>query len=53
MTEGMVALMIPIVAILMVLGIVVAGIWGQAQARRIKAEQCLAMMAGGVPIDDI
>ena len=53
MTDGMVALLIPIVAILMVLGVVVAGIWGQAQARRIKAEQRMAMLARGLPIAEI
>lgn len=53
MTDGMVALMIPIAAILMVLGIVVAGIWGQAQARRVKAEQRMAMLARGLPIAEI
>ena len=53
MTEGMFALLIPITSILMVLGIVVAGIWGQTQARRLRAEQRMAMLARGLPIADI
>lgn len=53
MTDGMVALFIPIAAILMVLGVVVAGVWGQAQARRIKADQRMTMLARGLPIAEI
>ena len=53
MSEGVVALLIPITAILMVLGIVVAGFWGQAQARRLRAEQRMAMVARGMAIGDI
>ncbi len=53
MTEGVVALLIPIAAILMVLGIVVAAFWGQAQTRRLRAEQRMAMVARGMAIGDI
>lgn len=41
-----VAMMIPIVAI-------ISGIWGQAQARRVKADQRMAMLARGMTLEDI
>lgn len=44
---------IPVVAMLIPIVAIISGIWGQAHARRIKADQRMAMLARGLPLAEI
>jgi hypothetical protein len=44
---------IPVVAMLIPIVAIIGGIWGQAQARRVKADQRMAMLARGMGIEEI
>ncbi len=44
---------IPVVAMLIPIVAIIAGVWGQAQARRVKADQRMAMLARGISIAEI
>ena len=44
---------IPVVAMLIPIVAILAGVFGQAQARRVKADQRMAMLARGMSLDDI
>ena len=41
---------VPLGAFLVAIVAIAGGIWGQAHARRVKAEQRMAMLARGIPL---
>ena len=50
---GLGPLLIPLAAFLVAIVAIVSGIWSQAHARRVKAEQRMAMLARGMSIAEI
>jgi len=44
---------VPLGAFLVAIVAIAGGIWGQAHARRVKAEQRMAMLARGIPLAEV
>lgn len=44
---------IPVVAMLIPIVAIISGVWGQAHARRTRAEERMAMLARGIPLAEI
>jgi hypothetical protein len=44
---------VPLGAFLVAIAGIVCGVWGQAHARRVKADQRMAMLARGIPLAEV